>query len=125
MRGLHWFRNDLRLRDHGALEALADRVEEWGALFVLDPALLDAPLSRNRDRLMIESLASLREALAERGVSLLTVSGDPETVVPRIAKRLRVDVVSYTEADTPYARRRDAAVREALESDGREALTRS
>ena len=122
MRGLHWFRNDLRLRDHGALQALADRVEEWGALFVLDPVLLDGPLSRNRDRFLIESLASLRDALAERGVSLLTVSGDPETVVPRIAERLRVDVVSYTEADTPYALRRDAAVRAALESDGREIL---
>ena len=122
MRGLHWFRNDLRLRDHGALEALADRVEEWGALFVLDPALLDAPLSRNRDRFLIESLLSLRDALAERGVSLLTVRGNPDEVVPRIAKRLRADVVSFAEADTPYARRRDAAVRGALESDGREVL---
>ena len=122
MRGLHWFRNDLRLRDHGALEALADRVEEWGALFVLDPALLDAKLARNRDRFMIDSVASLRAALEKRGVSLLTVKGDPEKVVPRIAKRLGAQVVSFVEADTPRARRRDDAVRSALEADGREVL---
>lgn len=122
MRGLHWFRNDLRLRDHGAIAALADRVDEWGALFVFDPVLLDASLTRNRDRFLIESLASLREELDERGVSLLTVRGDPRDVVPRIAKRLRADVVSYTEADTPYARRRDEAVRQVLESEGRESL---
>ncbi len=122
MRGLHWFRNDLRLRDHGAILALADRVDEWAALFVFDPKLLDETLSRNRDRFLIESLASLAEELESRGVPLLTVRGVPEEVVPRIAERLRVDVVSSSEADTPYARRRDEAVRSRLESDGREML---
>ncbi|MEM9175904.1 MAG: deoxyribodipyrimidine photo-lyase [Myxococcota bacterium] len=122
MRGLHWFRNDLRLRDHGALSALADRVEEWGALFVFDPDLLDPRLERNRDRFLIESLTSLRAELEERGVPFYTLQGDPEKVVPRLARRLGVEVVSCTEADTPYARRRDEAVRISLEAAGAELL---
>lgn len=123
MRGLHWFRNDLRLRDHGVLSALADRVDEWGALFVFDPALLDPKWARNRDRFLIECLLSLREELEERGVPLWTVRGRPEQVVPRVARDLRADVVSFSEADTPYARRRDEGVRTALESRRHQVLS--
>jgi deoxyribodipyrimidine photolyase len=42
-RGLHWFRNDLRLRDNTALEALATRVEQWLPVFVLDPRITAGP----------------------------------------------------------------------------------
>ena len=125
MRGLHWFRNDLRLRDHGVLSALADRVDEWGALFVFDPALLDPKRARNRDRFLIECLLSVHEELEERGVPLWTVRGRPEQVVPRVARDLRADVVSFSEADTPYARRRDEGVRAALESRRHEVLSLS
>jgi deoxyribodipyrimidine photolyase len=34
-RGLHWFRNDLRLQDNTALGALVTRAEEWLPVFVL------------------------------------------------------------------------------------------
>ena len=40
MRGLHWFRNDLRLDDNRSLAALTERVEAWLPVFVLDPELL-------------------------------------------------------------------------------------
>ena len=43
MRGLHWFRNDLRLHDNSALAALAGRAEQWLPVFVLDPRLLHGP----------------------------------------------------------------------------------
>ena len=42
-RGLHWFRNDLRLQDNTALDALADRAEQWLGVFVLDPRLVYGP----------------------------------------------------------------------------------
>ena len=47
MRGLHWFRNDLRLADNTALNRLAERAEQWLPVCVLDPRLLGAtPRSR-------------------------------------------------------------------------------
>ncbi|HBK76109.1 MAG TPA: deoxyribodipyrimidine photolyase, partial [Gammaproteobacteria bacterium] len=43
MRGLHWFRNDLRLKDNRALGDLFQAVDEWCGLFVLEPRLIDVP----------------------------------------------------------------------------------
>jgi deoxyribodipyrimidine photolyase len=40
MRGVHWFRNDLRLRDNTALADAASACDELVLLFVLDDALL-------------------------------------------------------------------------------------
>ena len=118
MRGVHWFRNDLRLRDNGALAALADRVTEWVPVFVFDPELFDRSLQRPRDRFLFSSLARLREDLAARGVPLLTIAGRPERVLPRLLAKLDAQTLSLAEADTPYATRRDARVREAIESQG-------
>ena len=42
-RGLHWFRNDLRLQDNTALAALAARADQWLPVFVLDRRLLGGP----------------------------------------------------------------------------------
>ena len=54
-RGLHWFRNDLRLRDNTALNELLARSDEWLPVFVLDPRLMEGECAR-----------APREALLER-----------------------------------------------------------
>ena len=60
MRGLHWFRNDLRLRDNTALDALAGRAEQWLPVFVLDPRLLRGPRAgSSRLRLLLDCLRRL------------------------------------------------------------------
>ena len=45
-RGIHWFRNDLRLQDNTGLNALAARAEQWLPVFVLDRRLLRTLIER-------------------------------------------------------------------------------
>ena len=123
MRGLHWFRNDLRLDDNQALAALAERVEEWLPVFVLDPSLLARnPLGLPRTRFLLDCLTSLGSELAARGIPLQILEGRPEVVIPRLARDTRSRLVSWNQAPTPVGQRRDALRRMPqlpLEEEGR------
>lgn len=115
MRGLHWFRNDLRLLDNGALAALAEQVDEWLPVFVLEPRLLDLhPPTRPRTRFLLDCLLRLAEDLAKRGVPFILREGRAERVIPELARELGCARVSWNEAPTPLARRRDGQVEKAL-----------
>ena len=109
-RGIHWFRNDLRLRDNTTLIELSDRVEEWLPVFVLDPDFMGDDPTRSRTRFLLSSLASLRADLEKRGVSLCVVAGKPAVELRKLVKQTRANVLSYGQADTPKGRRRDAQV---------------
>lgn len=110
-----WFRRDLRLGDHPALQEAARRGPVIG-LFVLDEALL-GPSGPARRTFLYRCLRELDEQL---GGKLLVLRGEPERVVPELAERTGASSV-HVSADTgPYGRRRDERVREALR--GREAL---
>ncbi|MBX3026150.1 deoxyribodipyrimidine photo-lyase [bacterium] len=111
MRVVHWFRNDLRLHDNTALHAAA-RGDELIPLFVLDPALLArAHVSPPRRRFLAACLSSLAANLAHHGAPLVVRVGDPATEVGRLLDESRADRLVFNRDTTPYARRRDAAVR--------------
>ena len=114
-----WLRRDLRVADHPALLAAAD----GGAvvpLFVLDPALWAAAGAPRQARLLA-SLRSLDADLRDRyAVSLVVRIGSPLTVVPALATEVGAVAVHVTAETTPYGRRRDTAVRAALNAQGRE-----
>jgi deoxyribodipyrimidine photo-lyase len=121
-RGLHWFRDDLRLRDNTALDALAARAEQWLPVFVLDPRLLrraGAP----RLRFLLDCLGRLGRDLEKRGLTLVVREGRPEHVLPRLLHDTGARLLSFNEGTTPFARRRDAAVRRAVERGGGEIVT--
>ncbi|MBM3697576.1 MAG: hypothetical protein FJW78_03720, partial [Actinobacteria bacterium] len=114
-----WFRRDLRVDDHPALAAAAARGEVV-ALWVADPALLGAPHHRApmRLRFLRACLEAVDAALADRGIGLVVRAGDPADVVPAVAREAGADVVMVTADVTPYSRRRDAAVADALGAGG-------
>jgi deoxyribodipyrimidine photo-lyase len=123
-RGLHWFRNDLRLQDNTALGALAARAEQWLPVFVLDRRMLRGPRAGvPRARFLLDCLARLKRDLAKRGVSLLVREGIPERVLPRLADETGARLLSFNEGATPFAKRRDAAVQRAAERVGAQVLT--
>src|SRR5512139_1796531 len=98
-RTLVWFRGkDLRLADHVPLSEAIERGEAV-LLFVLDPFFFTAERVRefpHRAQFLLDSLAELASAIAERGSRLLVVSGKSVEVVPRLARDFRVDrVVGY------------------------------
>lgn len=107
---LMWFRRDLRLGDHPALQAAAadGRVVP---LFVLDPRLSGTGPRWER---LLASLAALRE---ETDGALVIRQGDPVEVVAQVAAEAGASQVHVSTETTPLGRRRDAAVEQRLAAD--------
>ena len=125
MRGLHWFRNDLRLRDNRALEALFETVDQWAAVFVVEPRLVDGRRSApKRSAFLFNCLDRLGDELGERGIPLVILEGRAEAEIERLMHRLSVSVLSFNEGATPFSRRRDSAVRKAVERHGHRVIER-
>jgi len=116
-RVLHWFRNDLRLADNRALAAAARRAGAIGLVYVLDDRLLDRAGAPRR-RFLLGCLERLAADLGKRGHALVVRRGDPRTVLPALAREGGVDRVTWNRDTTPFAGRRDTAVRRALEAQG-------
>ncbi len=125
MRGLHWFRNDLRLQDNRALGDLFQAVDEWCGLFVLEPRLVNKPsVSRKRLSFLFGCLDDLASDIAEVGSRLVIVEGPAETQIPQVMHEMFVSVLSFNEGTTPFARSRDQSVIRSVEKAGHQVLKR-
>ena len=107
MSSLVWFRRDLRLADNPAWAAATLDHDEVAALFILDRRLIDIAGDLRRG-LLFAHLHALDAELRRLGGSLTVEIGDPELVLPAVA-RLH-DAVYWNRDYTPFSRRRDAAV---------------
>ncbi|MEK1905846.1 MAG: DASH family cryptochrome [Pseudomonas sp.] len=118
-RQLLWFKQDLRLDDHPALQAAlaADRLLP---VYVLDTdALQPGPLGNprlgvHRARFLLESLAALHGELRKRGSALMLIKGHPEQVLPRLVEQFSLQEVLTLEEIAPEERSQLVAVRSAL-----------
>jgi deoxyribodipyrimidine photo-lyase len=116
-KALVWFRRDLRLEDHAALEKALVHHEKVFLLFVFDEHILSKLSDSNDQRLgfLVDSLTDLEEQLRPYKASILFGHGKPETLIPQLARDLGISSV-YTHRDfEPYAKKRDKQVREALQ----------
>ncbi len=110
-----WFRRDLRVTHHAALNAAFEHAPGAVlALYVVDPAFSHAGHARQA-----ALAAALRRLDGELGGRLVVRYGDPAVVVPRVAAAVGAAHVFVTRDHGPYGRRRDAAVAEALRAAGR------
>ncbi|WP_151526644.1 cryptochrome/photolyase family protein [Serinicoccus kebangsaanensis] len=112
MTALLWLRRDLRRGDHPALLAAREASEDGSvcALFVLDPHLWERGGPVRRAWLA----ASLHAATEDFDGHLVIRHGDPEKVVPAVAKEVEATSVHVTREVTPAGRRRDERVAQAL-----------
>ena len=117
-RSIMWFRRDLRLADNPALLAAGADGAEVVPVFVVDPRFASSGTARLA--YLHDAIASLDASIRERGGSgLLIRHGDPVDVIPALAAELRADTVFVARDYAPYGRRRDAAVKSRLDTDGR------
>jgi deoxyribodipyrimidine photo-lyase len=112
-------RRDLRLDDHAALAAAAERCERVTCVFVLDPVLLrgdrvGAPIVQ----FFFDSLAELRGRLRTLGSDIAVLEGDFAAELTGFAQRSNARAVFYNEDTDPAMRARDAAVTRALAAAG-------
>jgi deoxyribodipyrimidine photo-lyase len=112
---LHWHRRDLRVADNRGLARAAE--DTAVPVFVFDPTVLEhgAP---PRVAFMLDALDALRAAYREQGSDLVVARGNPVEVVPALADEYDADLVTWNRDYSGLARRRDAAVRQALDEAG-------
>jgi deoxyribodipyrimidine photo-lyase len=113
-----WFRRDLRLADNPALVAAGSDGGEVLPVFVVDPTF--ASSGAPRLAYLHDALRSLDASIREHtDTGLVIRHGDPADVIPALANELDADTVFVARDYAPYGRRRDAAVKAALERDDR------
>src|SRR5690242_8965862 len=106
------FTRDLRVHDNPALRAAAEQAEQVVPLFVLDDALLGRFGAPNRVSFLLESLADLRESLAEIGAPLVVRQGEPIREVARVAEQTGAEAVFIAADVSAYSQRRVRRLRE-------------
>jgi deoxyribodipyrimidine photo-lyase len=109
-----WFRRDLRLDDHPALSAAAADGDVL-PIFVVDPAF--AGSGATRLAFLHDCLTALDAAIRDRGGPGLVIRhGEPDEVVAGLAVEVGASSVHVTRDAGPYGRRRDRAVKDALDA---------
>lgn len=115
---LLWFRQDLRLADNPALAALEGRPALF--VYILDDEAAGAWAHGGAQRWWLHhSLASLAADLAARGASLHLARGPAGRIIPELAAEIGASEVIAGRLYEPWARKRDAAIAETLQADGR------
>lgn len=114
-----WFRRDLRLADHVALERAARASERVVCAFVLDPDLLRGPtVGAPIVSFFFDSLVELRAELRARGSDLALLEGDFATELRELARRTGATALYYNVDYDPSVSERDRLVGEAFRSVG-------
>ncbi|WP_447987003.1 cryptochrome/photolyase family protein [Nitrospira sp. Nam74] len=115
MRGLVWFRRDLRLADQPALTAAAEECDEIIPLFIFDNRLLQAQVFGPACvSFMVGCLRELAGTLGTRGLPLHWRHGDPVTEVVSAARDWNVGAVYWNRDYEPGAIERDRIIQHKL-----------
>ena len=111
--GIHIFRRDLRLQDNVALHLLSKEVDKILPIFIFDPFQIDQTTENSSYRsdpavkLMIESLDDLNDELHKSKSKLFYFYGEPSSVLDKLIKSVKPEVVSYNADFSKYSIKRD------------------
>jgi deoxyribodipyrimidine photo-lyase len=121
---LIWYRNDLRVHDHEPLTRALRAGAQVIPLYCVDPRHFGETsfgfpkTGAYRATFLLESLADLRSSLRSLGSDLVIRRGHPEAIIPALAKELGCQAVYFHQEVTFEERLVEAAVSEALDSNG-------
>ena len=119
MRGIVWFRRDLRLNDQPALTAACEACSEVIPLFVFDEPLLQSHVFGSACvNFMLGCLEDVAASLTSRGITLQWRRGEPVKEIVRVAQAWKADVVYWNRDYEPGAIERDRAVQQRLAQIG-------
>lgn len=119
LRGLCWFRRDLRLDDHAALFHALTSTRSVHCVFVFDTDILQhlpSPQDR-RVEFIWYAVQELAHRLSVAGGGLWVLHGSAREEIPRLARRLKAHCVFCNRDEDPVARERDAEISARLQSD--------
>ena len=119
MRGIVWFRRDLRLHDQSAMTAACEECDEIIPLFVFDEPLLQSHgYGSACVNFMLGCVKSLGSSLARLGIPLQWRRGEPIEEVVRAARDWNPDIVYWSRDYEPRAKVRDLEVCQQLNQMG-------
>ncbi|WP_024279416.1 deoxyribodipyrimidine photo-lyase [Xanthobacter sp. 126] len=120
---LLWFRDDLRLADNPALNALAEAGAPIAALYVLDedsPHI--RPLGGAARWWLAQSLRALRADLSHHGIPLILRQGPATRIVPEVAAALGAATVAFNDRAGEAEGKLDRAITARLAAEDRRVL---
>jgi deoxyribodipyrimidine photo-lyase len=110
-----WFRNDLRLADHAALNAAIQTGRAVLPVFILDDRAAGRWALGGAARWWLHhSLTALRRSLADHGADLTLRRGDSVSIIAEIAEQTGASEVFTGGSAEPWGRRMDQAAADAL-----------
>lgn len=118
-RTILWFRKGLRLHDNPALHAALDGAKHLYPIFIADPWFYKPDvIGPNRIHFLLETLTDLQTKLEARSSRLLVLRGKPEELLPQLIEEWGATDLVYEFDTEPYAKERDARVRQLAEARG-------
>ena len=120
-RAILWFRTDLRLSDHLALQAALEECDEIVSVYVFDEQWLVKDrwgfdrTGPYRLQFLLECLHDLKEHLQELGSDLLVLKGNPAKLLPQIAEQYECSTVYCSQEYTEEERKLAQALEQDLE----------
>jgi deoxyribodipyrimidine photo-lyase len=114
-RGIFWFRRDLRLADHPALDRACRAHDELLLLYIDEAGERAADASR---AWLHKSLAALGADIERRGGRLHLLAGEAETLLPMAAAACGANAVHVSALHEPAADARDARLAATLAGNG-------
>ena len=121
-RVLYWFRTDLRVHDSPALHhALSLKPSVFIPIWTWDPHYVyRARVGPNRWKFLLESQQVLSDRLTELNPKqkLLMVREAPTSVIRKLVKKWKIDVLVFEKDTDAYAKERDEDVRKQCEEAG-------
>ncbi|GKS63326.1 deoxyribodipyrimidine photo-lyase [Nitrospira sp.] len=115
MRGIVWFRRDLRLHDQPALTAALEECDEVVPLFVFDePLLQSGEFGSASVNFMLGCLHDLSTSFADHGIALQWRQGNQIEQVVQAACEWKADAVYWNRDYEPLTIERDCLVQQRL-----------
>jgi deoxyribodipyrimidine photo-lyase len=110
-----WFRNDLRLSDHAALNAALETGRTVLPVFILDDKAAGRWAMGSASRWWLHhSLDALEQSLRQRGASLVLRRGDSVAIIGDLVRQTGAEDVFTGGLVDPWSRRIDQAAVEAI-----------
>ncbi len=119
---LVWFRRDLRLADHPALNYAREHFDRVVPVYIHDPQGEGAWATGSASRWWLHhSLTALQQRLADRGSPLILSRGDSLAELQRMRRACGASAVLWNRCYEPAPVERDRVIKQTLRDDGIEA----
>ncbi|NVN44620.1 deoxyribodipyrimidine photo-lyase [Asaia siamensis] len=117
---LLWFRDDLRLADHPALNAALDAHGECLCVYILDSSGSTRSPGGASKWFLHETLTAFSKSVEAHGGNCLILEGDPAKLIPQLMKKAGAEKLYCHHRYQKAAREQDDAIATALEKAGSE-----